>query len=173
MRPRTHSTHGWHLPLESLPAHNLRTLYFPIRARARARTHTHTRTHTYTHTHRPPRTISKLESPCACRRRHIYATSLREPATTKSTPTPVSQPPPSHRWEPYSEYEKQRWLNFYCCSRDVFWLGALLPTHRRTCFGWGRWDQTTDARVLVGSVGGPAIKVRGAQYISNPDVAPF
>ena len=36
--------------------------------------------------------------------------------------------------------------------RNVIWLGPLRPNHRRTWFGWGRCDQTTGARDLVGAV---------------------
>ena len=31
-------------------------------------------------------------------------------------------------------------LYYIIWIRDVFWLGALGPSHRRTCFGWSRWD---------------------------------
>ena len=57
------------------------------------------------------------------------------------------------RYGPEIHCIHEMWLNllyYRIWIQDVFWLG---PYHRRTCFGWGRWDHTTGARVLVGTVG--------------------
>ena len=56
---------------------------------------------------------------------------------------------------------------FIKCSSNFF----ITESGFETCFGWGRRGQTTDARVLVGTVGTPGTK--GAGFLYAQDKVPY